>query len=170
MKPVQDRTGRDIGQAFQHDLQGVFKALKADYGFAWRRLTDTGAAGNMVEGQPSDYLVTARGHLAYCEAKASTTSKKFRPSMLQPAQRQAILQEGGMLDIPYYIVFYSEITGTVDVIDGTDVLKDGFSKQYPTLAQAAKADLKEELRAVWFLPSKASTLETFRSRYPAASC
>ena len=116
------RTSQDIGKSFEKTLESVFSSLQKTHAFRAHKLVDSHAAGNIVASQPSDYLIGAYQQLFYLEAKASSKNKRMTRSALQPAQRGAILNYGQVLQIPYYILFYSEVSGTVHILDGAKIM------------------------------------------------
>lgn len=122
---MRKRTSQDIGKGFEKTLQGVFSSLSKTHGFAHHKLTDTAAAGGIVQAQPSDYLVHSGFGVAFLEAKASQTHTKMQMGLLRPAQRGAIKLWAQMLRCPYYIVFHSEKSGEVHILDGAEFTKSG---------------------------------------------
>lgn len=87
------------------------------------RFVDSGEAGNVVRGQPSDYLLSLNGISYLIEAKASEKAVHFRPSTLRPSQISG-LYRWSRAGNPSLILFYSHLTGEVQIWDGGAVAAD----------------------------------------------
>ena len=117
------RNSQQIGKDFEKTLKSVFLSLQGSTTFLFHEFVDSHAAGNLVAGQPADYLVSINGKLAFLEAKASTTQKRFQRSMLQPAQRGAIIKHAQIMGTPYYILFHSSVEKVYHILDGAIAMK-----------------------------------------------
>lgn len=160
------RTSQKIGKDFEKTLGDVFSALQKSYGFRAHVFVDSHAAGNMVAGQPADYLVARVGELFFLEAKASMKNARMTRSALQPSQRGAILSYGQMLGIPYVILFHNEQDGTVHIIDGAEFMR-GQRTDYKSslLAEVPLDTLPDALVEMWSLQPLVEVLNTFRSKF-----
>lgn len=138
-------SGRDIGKDWESTLNGVFSTISRDYVFTVHRLVDTGTAGNFVNSQPSDYLVAYRGKLAYLEAKASTVARNFRPSMLRPKQRQTIIRDSIMGEVPFLILFGDLQMQTYQLLNGATILQKDVPTERSILASGDIKDLHSDL-------------------------
>ena len=119
-----------IGKVFENELTKVLKLLKETHLVGYHRLADTGAAGNMIASQPSDYLVAlppgSRSPLAdqrmfFLEVKASEIETSLKKDMIRPSQRGAVGSFRVLLNIPYLILFWSSATGDMELWDGVAV-------------------------------------------------
>lgn len=143
--------GQYIGKQWQKKLEAVFKSLTKTHGFEWHRFIDSHDAGNLVQSQPSDYLILLPSGLTFLEAKASSTAKKLRPSMLRPMQRKTVKHWCELLGCPYHFLFHDVTNDKVDLVNGLDVLADGFSKRYPVMWTGTSKQLKKGLIKAWNL-------------------
>ena len=119
----------DIGNLFEKQVEKVFRKLKATHAVSLHRLVDSGSAGNIVQSQPSDYLLGVPGSLGYLEAKASEKHKKLQLSMLRPSQRGAIKYYQGVLRIPYYVLFWDVVGSRIELWEGLTALKSSRTKK-----------------------------------------
>ena len=120
----------DIGKVFEREIVKVFKMLKEQHLVGWHRLSDSGAAGSMVEAQPSDYILALpRGssnlldeqRLMFVEVKASEKNHTLGKAMVRPSQRGAIATYRYLLEIPYLILFWDTQLGVLQLWDGIAV-------------------------------------------------
>jgi hypothetical protein len=127
----------DIGKLFEKEFVKALRSLRDSHLLGWHRLTDTGAAGNVVAEQPSDYLLAvppgaalpgSDQRMAFCEAKASEVNAKLTKAAMKPAQRGAIAHFRMLLTIPYLVVFYDATGGKLQIWDGAAVMKDRLDK------------------------------------------
>lgn len=156
------RTGRDIGKKFEKAVETAFDTFKKRYGFNYHKFVDTHAAGNIVAGQPSDYLVTLPSGLCYLEAKASTTTDRLGKSMLRPSQRRTIMMDSQMLGVPYYVLFYAERTKEFHLLDGAEVMRGSRINYKQSLLM--KGSL-EGLPKFWGLQPLSNVISTFKAQY-----
>ncbi len=80
-----------------HEVEEEFLGLLPKRAFA-HRLVDTKAARNLVENQPSDYIVTANGHMWYAEVKLCSEMVSFPFANIRKGQLRAMtlqLRAGG---------------------------------------------------------------------------
>ena len=168
----------DIGKAFEKELQVVLRSLKESHLLGWHRLTDTGAAGAIVQAQPSDYLLAlpygSRGllgqRLFFMEAKASEVKDSLTKQAMQPAQRGAIQFYRELLRLPYLVFFYAAERGVLQVWDGAAVVQEERVSRDYLLAELEGAGYGMKLNKdrvasylveFFALPSKAETLKGF---------
>lgn len=160
------RTSQDIGKKFEKAVEAAFDELKRGYGFNYHKFVDTHAAGNVVASQPSDYLITIPAGLCYLEAKASTTLTKMGKSMLRPSQRRTIKFDAQVLGVPYYILFHSEKTGEVHLLNGAEVLRGERINYKESLIAAKPISEMGKLLKNSFQPLNLSALLTdYRNNY-----
>lgn len=124
----------DCGKLFEKELEKAFRRLRQYHLVGWHRLTDTSAARGVTVGQqPSDYLLAlpegsrsplGGQRLFFVEAKASEKYSSLTKSMMEPSQRGAIKFYRELLHLPYLVLFYSSVTGDLQVWDGAEVTKD----------------------------------------------
>lgn len=152
-------TGRDVGKDWENTLKNVFSRLSKTHVFSCHKLVDTGTAGSIVTSQPADYLISYGGKLAYLEAKASTTAKSFRPSMLRPKQRQTIIQESIMGDVPYFILFGDLMQRKYQLINGKTVLQKGIPPERYVLLSGDIENLLDDLTHYWAPKDLPATLK-----------
>ena len=117
------KTSQQIGKDFERMVEGVFDSLQRSHGFRYHKFVDSHAAGNLVASQPSDYLVALGSQMAFVEAKASAVEAKLQKAMIRPAQRGAAIMYGQMLRVPYYILFYSEVTQQATLYNGAEAMR-----------------------------------------------
>lgn len=151
-------TNSKQGKEFEVFVRNTFSLIKKTHGLSYHRLVDSGAAGGIVSSQPSDFIVGATHKLFYVEVKTSI-NENFTRNLLRPHQRKAILFDGQVLGIPYYILFYSIKTGLVSVVDGRKALVgDRIDLKYCTEAKVRRDDLANTLIQVWELSSLKSII------------
>lgn len=172
----------DIGDVFEKQLQDVFRKLNDRHLLQWHAFPDhKRSAGGAVGNQPSDYLVglppgsSLEQRMIFLEAKASDKYDSLQKSMVRASQRGFINTWGGLIDLPYLIVFYSAPANTLEIWDGQCVTRGRLSKSHHLLAtlpnagsgrtlnQTAVADF---LATHFALPPKAITLTQYQSRNP----
>ena len=174
----------DIGKVFEDELEKVFKSLKASHLMGSHRLPDThSAGGNILQPQPSDYLIglppgasvpsAGRGtnpqRLIFFEAKASEKHKSLQKSAVRPEQRGFIHFYTGMLQIPYIICHYSAVNGMMQFWNGASVMDARLDKGQHLLTEfkagsARKLDIdKCALTFIEFfsLPDKRKTVKLY---------
>lgn len=168
----------DIGKIFERELQAVLRSLKESHLLGWHRLTDTGAAGSIVQAQPSDYLIAlpfgSRGlfgqRLIFMEAKASLKKRSLTKQAMQPAQRGAIQFYRELLRLPYLVFFYAAERGALQIWDGAAVVQEEKINQEYLLTELEDAGFGMKLNkdkvanhlAEFFeLPCKTETLTGF---------
>lgn len=81
-----------------HEVEEEFLGLLPKRAFA-HRLVDTKAARNLVENQPSDYIVTSNGHMWYAEVKLCSELVSFPFANIRKGQLRAMklqLRAGGL--------------------------------------------------------------------------
>ena len=139
------RTSQDIGKSFEKTLEGVFSSIQKTHAFRIHKFVDSHAAGNIVASQPSDYLIGTLGQMMFLEAKASTKNKRMTRAALRPAQRGAIHIFSQVLNIPYYVLFFAEKTGTVHLLDGAMLMKGGRTNYSLALMKEVAIEQLEEL-------------------------
>lgn len=128
----------DIGKVFEDQVKEVLSSLRKTHFVEWRRFTDTGAAGSVVSEQPSDYLVglppgsagPRQGRLFFLEVKASEKNNTLQKAMVKSSQRGAINCFRRMLDIPYLILFWDSVGGSLQLWDGIAVSEDRLDKRH----------------------------------------
>ena len=163
---VRKRTSQDIGGDFEKQLQSCFSSLSKTHGFTYHKLTDTAAAGGIVQAQPSDYIITYGQVIAFLEAKASQVETKLGMAMLRPAQRGAIKHWGQLLGAQYFVVFYSEKTKLLDIVDGKLFMKHGARQYDKSLIWQGPMDEAEKGMALTFALRKIEDVtEEYRRRY-----
>lgn len=117
------RTSLDIGKGFEKTLEGVFSSLQKTHAFKVHKMVDSHAAGNMVAGQPADYLIRTHNQTAWLEAKTSSKNKRMTRSALQPSQKGAIKYYSQILGMPYFIVYFAEVENSVQLLNGSLLMK-----------------------------------------------
>lgn len=118
----------DVGSLFEASLERVFSSLSNSHLFFWHKLADTGSTAGAraaLGKQPSDYLIGFAGHAALCEAKSSTKHDTMSKELMQGSQRNAINRWAFANDLPYYVIFWSINTKTLQVWDGRAVPYSG---------------------------------------------
>lgn len=169
-----------IGDVFEGEVQKVMKLLKESHLVGLHRLSDSKSAGNLVAGQPSDYLLglpegcsnlLSGQRLMFLEAKASEVHASLGKSMVRPVQRGAIGTFRYLLDLPYLILFWSANNGTLQMWDGIAVHGESRINKAHMLAQWENCGTISRLRTeavaqhlvnYFQIPPKAVTLSKAR--------
>jgi len=145
----------DIGKVFEKEIRKVFVILKDQRHVAWHRLLDTGAAGNTVGEQPSDFLLGLppgctnlldNQRLMLLEVKASEKHHTLGKAMMTPSQRGAIARYRQMLNIPYVILFWDTQDGVIQMWDGAAILGEKNINKRDMLAQWSDCGVISKLR------------------------
>jgi hypothetical protein len=142
------KNNAEQGNEFEVFLRNTFSSLKKTYGLSYHRFVDTRAAGNVVASQPSDFLVGVDGTLFYVEAKTSV-EENFSRSMLRPHQRKAILFDSKLLNIPYWILFWSVTDQRVSVIDGVKAMEGTRINIENCAVKCTREELSDLLIKMW---------------------
>lgn len=160
------KTSQQIGKDFERTLEGVFDSLQRSHGFRYHKFVDSHAAGNLVASQPSDYLVALGSQMAFVEAKASAVETKLQKAMIRPAQRGAAIMYGQMLGVPYYILFYSEVTQEVTLYNGAEVMRGSrVNHENSVLSECSSHLMGEMLSKEWNLGPYNLMLQRFREEW-----
>lgn len=165
----------DIGDVFEQQLEKVFKKLNNDHLLQWHAFPDTKRSnGGAISSQPSDYLLgvpvgsCVEQRMMFVEAKASDNHKSLRKSAVQPSQRGFIHRWRKMLDLPYYIIHYSAVGGTLQVWDGMALSENRLNRDYLLgtweVGAGRQMDIDlaaEALKQFFVLPDKSETVELY---------
>lgn len=141
----------DVGKVFETELEAVFNSLKESHLLGWHRLPDTHSAGggNIIQPQPSDYILglpptasvptkkrgTNPQRLIFFEAKATEKYETLQKSAVKPDQRGFIHFYCGLLGIPYVICHYSSVTGNLQMWNGMAISENRLKKESHLLAE-----------------------------------
>ena len=172
----------DIGDVFEKQLQDVFRALNQEHLLQWHAFPDhKRSAGGAIPNQPSDYLIglppgsSYPQRMLFLEAKASDKHDSLQKSMIRASQRGFINTWGGLVSLPYLVVFYSAPSNTLELWDGQCVTRPRLSKKDYLLAELKNAGsgrilnketVIEFLIKHFALPPKAITLNEYQRRNP----
>lgn len=160
------KTSQQIGKDFERMVEGVFDSLQQSHGFRYHKFVDSHAAGNLVASQPSDYLVALGSQMAFVEAKASVVETKLQKAMIRPAQRGAAMMYGQMLGVPYYLLFYSEMTQRVSLYNGAEVMRGSrVNHEKSILSECSSHLLGEMLSREWNLGPCNLMIKKFREEW-----
>lgn len=140
----------DIGGIFEDQLESAFTLLKASHYLGWHRFPDTASAGgNIMQSQPSDYLVAAprgckplQSRLFFVEAKASEKHTKLQKASIRPSQRGAISFYSALLHLPYFLLFWDVQGRRVEVWEGVEALKSSRKKEPLTVIEGVSVHTK----------------------------
>lgn len=161
-----NKTSQQIGKDFERMVEGVFDSLQRSHGFRYHKFVDSHAAGNLVASQPSDYLVALGSQMSFVEAKASAKANRLQKAMIRPAQRGAAIMYGQMLQVPYYILFYSEVTQQVTLYNGAEVMRgDRLNYKNCILSECPSHQMGEMLSKEWNLGPYNLMLQKFREEW-----
>ncbi len=169
----------DVGKAFEKGFKQSLKILTDRHLVAHTRLTDSTAARTLVSDVPCDYLLgLPRGSkvegLVMVELKGSEKKTTLDRSMMTASQRQAIVRYRDMLHIPYFILFWDSINGTLQLWDGIVVVREQKSidrrdllAQWDRVGWLRKLDserVADLLSEHFSIPPLSSTLSTSERR------
>ncbi len=172
----------DVGKVFEAELERAFKALKASHLLGWHRFPDTHSAKQVIQPQPSDYLLGlppgaglahAPGQrMVFFEAKASEKHRSLQKAAVRAEQRGFIHFYAGMLALPYVIAHYATLTGTLQLWDGRAVMAERLDKAC-LLAEAEVGDgrklrdaaIQDTLATFFALPDKHKTVKLYNKLY-----
>lgn len=172
----------EIGHVFEAEVRKVLDLLKTAHHVAFHRLADTKSAGAVIAEQPADYLVgLPRGsqlpgtdqRMFFLEAKASTEKTTLGKAAMQPAQRGAIARWRHLAQLPYLVLFWDSVGGTLQLWDGIKIMSDKNLKRSDALEEWVNCGMVTKLRTEYVakllveyfeIPDGAATLASAEAR------
>lgn len=169
----------DIGGIFEEQLEKTFQILNNDCLLQWHAFPDTKRSnGGAISTQPSDYLVglplgcNVEQRMMFVEAKASDKHKSLQKSSVRPGQRGFIHRWRMLLDLPYFILHYSSVTGELQLWDGKGIAVGNRPSKNFLLGswkvgagrEMDSAEAAEALKRFYALPPKHEAVKLYRQQ------
>lgn len=138
--------------ALENEIEACLKHLQRFYPLAYLRFYDTKSAGNALPAQPADFLAAHNGRSLFIEAKFSEVHSSLYSCFSNnvDSQQLASARIWGRAGVGYIILFYSDMTDTVEVWDGLPCAKArengkrldrSLKREYPSVETAIMAEV-----------------------------
>lgn len=166
----------DVGDVWEDALEEAFKLLNNECLMQWHAFPDTKrSGGGAISNQPSDYLVglpigsDSEQRMMFVEAKASEKHNKLQKAAIRPGQRGFIHRWRMMLQLPYYIFFYSTVSGELQIWDGAGAAGNRLKAEHKLAAWKVGAGREvdarlaaDHIKRFFDLPDKSKAVESYR--------